>query len=99
MPECTNVVEIIQLMNFLLCDGQANAGWYSFRGISILNFASDFGSEFEINFLENIWKQLQRCENVKVVQYKLYRVHKLCNITNYPFDGSQFVKHKYLAKI
>ena len=26
MPECTNIVETIQLMNFLLFDGQANAG-------------------------------------------------------------------------
>jgi len=26
MPECTDIVETIQLMNFLLFDGQANAG-------------------------------------------------------------------------
>ena len=52
-------------MNFLLYDGQANAGWYTPQGprdkrLIILNFVSDFGSEFEINFMENIWKQLQR---------------------------------------
>jgi len=26
MPECTDIVDTIQLMNFLLFDGQANAG-------------------------------------------------------------------------
>ena len=26
MPECNDIVETIQLMNFLLFDGQANAG-------------------------------------------------------------------------
>jgi len=44
MPECTEIVDTMQLMNFLLFDGQANA---------------DFGSDFEIRFMENIWKQLQ----------------------------------------
>ena len=28
MPDCYNVAEIMQLMNFLLFDGQANAGSY-----------------------------------------------------------------------
>jgi len=40
-------------MNFLLFDGQANV---------------DFGSEFEIKFLENIWKQLQSLIGSKLDQ-------------------------------
>ena len=27
-PECKNIVDTIQLMNFVLFDGQANVGWY-----------------------------------------------------------------------
>ena len=28
MPECTDIVDTLQLLNFLLFDGQANAGEY-----------------------------------------------------------------------
>ena len=96
MPECKDIVETLQLLNFLLFDGQANEGLCmscslklgaSSRWSSSLYFAkwnsdeitigkmhstlqrsfflflrnliSDFGSDFEIIFMKNIWRQLQ----------------------------------------
>lgn len=57
MPECKDIVETMQLMNFLLFDGQAS---------------TDFGSDFELRFMENIWKQLQRLIKEAKFEAKAY---------------------------
>ena len=37
MPECDNIVETMQLMGFLLYEGQADAGWYFLIFIDYFN--------------------------------------------------------------